>query len=201
MHAAPKAASVWLSKPLAKKASAALLPRLKTAEQFAAVLDASKAKAAQPAGVWRSAHFVLHMAPLSSLRVKSPAADMLASKADPDFPNAHDVANDASSAPQTLCGTTLGVICPKRWAKRAVTRNTIKRQIYAVSSELQAQLPAACLVLRLASAFSREQFTSATSPHFKRAVRQELLGLLDKVSLVKPPAFVQVPAALRGHSL
>jgi ribonuclease P protein component len=75
----------------------------------------------------------------------------------------------------------IGVICPKRWAKRAVTRNTIKRQIYAVSSELESQLPAACLVLRLAAGFSREQFPSATSPALKKALRAELLALLGKL--------------------
>ncbi len=136
-----------------------MLPRLKTAEQFAAVLDASKQKATQPAGIWRSAHFALHLAPLSVLQSAS-----------------------ASQSP------VVGVICPKRWAKRAVTRNTIKRQIYAVSSELQAQLPAACLVLRLASGFSREQFTSATSLALKRALREELLGLLGKLPCISARA-------------
>jgi ribonuclease P protein component len=77
--------------------------------------------------------------------------------------------------------TTVGVICPKRWAKRAVTRNTIKRQIYAVSSELESQLPAACLVLRLASGFSREQFPSATSSALKASLRAELLALFTKL--------------------
>lgn len=158
MHAAPKAASAWPSKATAP-ADAALLPRLKTAEQFAAVLDASKQKAAQSAGVWRSAHFALHMAPLGS------------GSATP------------SSAPVR---PTIGVICPKRWAKRAVTRNTIKRQIYAVSSELESQLPAACLVLRLASGFSRETFPSATSAALKAALRAELLSLLGKLPQQRP---------------
>jgi ribonuclease P protein component len=128
-----------------------LLPRLKTAEQFAAVLDASKHKAAQPAGMWRSAHFALHMAPLSVI---------------------------APTPQGRLLRPTIGIICPKRWAKRAVTRNTIKRQIYAVSSELESQLPTACLVLRLASGFSLEQYPSATSSALKGALRTELLRLL-----------------------
>jgi ribonuclease P protein component len=134
-----------------------LLSRLKTAEQFAAVLDASKQKATQLAGVWRSEHFALHLAPV----------EVLAS------------ASGTSGAASTR--SVIGVICPKRWAKRAVTRNTIKRQIYAVSSELESQLPAACLVLRLASGFSRERFPSATSPALKAAVRAELLSLLSKL--------------------
>jgi ribonuclease P protein component len=137
-----------------------LLPRLKTAEQFAAVLDASKQKShgdGNSSGVWRSAHFVLHMAPISSLATLSPT-------------------------PLSAARPIIGVICPKRWAKRAVTRNTYKRQIYAVTHELADQLPAACLVLRLAASFSREEFTSATSAKLKVAVRQELKGLLGKIA-------------------
>jgi ribonuclease P protein component len=132
-----------------------LLPRLKTAEQFAAVLDASKLKA-EGHGVWRSRHFVLHLSPLTTI--------------------------EPPSATTTQTNTTVGVICPKRWAKRAVTRNTIKRQIYAVTHDLAPQLPRACLVLRLAAGFSREEFPSATSPALKRVVRAELLGLLGQVS-------------------
>lgn len=145
-----------------------MLPRLKTAEQFAAVLDASKHKTAQPSGVWRSAHFALHMAPLNALvqTAASPSADTPA-----------DVKH-LSARP------TIGVVCPKRWAKRAVTRNTIKRQIYAVSSELEAQLPAACIVLRLASGFSREEFSSATSKALKSALRAELVALLSKLPAI-----------------
>ncbi len=79
--------------------------------------------------------------------------------------------------------TMIGVVCPKRFAKRAVTRNTIKRQIYAVSSELQTQLPCACLVLRLHAAFSGEEFRSATSRPLKSAIRAELLDLLSRPGL------------------
>jgi ribonuclease P protein component len=135
-----------------------LLPRLKTAEQFAAVLNASKLKSAQPAGVWRSEHFALHVAPLEVLP------------------------NSAGKSGTPIARSTIGVICPKRWAKRAVTRNTIKRQIYAVTSELESQLPIACVVLRLASGFSREMFPSATSPALKAALRTELLTLIGKLA-------------------
>jgi len=74
----------------------------------------------------------------------------------------------------------LGVVIPKRWAKRAVTRNTIKRQIHAVSEA--SQLPAADYVVRLRSAFDRTQFASATSLVLKRAVRSELQQLFSQVA-------------------
>ncbi|HEY8048909.1 MAG TPA: ribonuclease P protein component [Ramlibacter sp.] len=67
----------------------------------------------------------------------------------------------------------VGVVVPKRWAKRAVTRNTIKRQVYSVSA--QASLPAAAYVVRLRTGF--EGFRSATSDALRRAVRAELLQL------------------------
>ena len=69
---------------------------------------------------------------------------------------------------------------PKRWARRAVTRNTIKRQIYAVSTRFADRLPSAAHVVRLRSPFDREQFTSATSARLKAAVRQELEQLFER---------------------
>jgi ribonuclease P protein component len=77
-------------------------------------------------------------------------------------------------------GPALGVVLPKRWAKRAVTRNTIKRQIHAVSEA--SQLPAAAYVVRLRVAFDRAQFASATSIALKRAVRAELVQLFSQVA-------------------
>ena len=78
----------------------------------------------------------------------------------------------------------LGVVVPKRWAKRAVTRNTIKRQIYAVSSDLSRQtpcsLPQEAHVVRLRATFDRAEFISATSDKLKIAVRAELQQLFAK---------------------
>ena len=78
--------------------------------------------------------------------------------------------------------TWVGVVLPKRWAKRAVTRNAIRRQVYEASRLLADQLPQAALVVRLRSGFSREQFLSATSDVLKRAVRGELTQLLGRIA-------------------
>lgn len=67
---------------------------------------------------------------------------------------------------------------PKRWAKRAVTRNTIKRQIYTVSAELLHLHPYAAFLVRLRREFSRKEFPSATSEPLKEAVRMEVLALM-----------------------
>ena len=71
---------------------------------------------------------------------------------------------------------------PKRWAKRAVTRNAIKRQIYTVSDQFSAQLAPRAHVVRLRAAFDRTEFVSATSDVLKAAVRAELLELFTRAS-------------------
>ena len=71
---------------------------------------------------------------------------------------------------------------PKRWAKRAVTRNAIKRQIYNVSPQFQHSLPAHAHLVRLRTAFDRTQFVSASSLALKAAVRAELLDLFAQAS-------------------
>lgn len=83
--------------------------------------------------------------------------------------------------PLIASGTHLGALVPKRHAKRAVTRSTIKRQIRAVCAESATHIPAnTALVVRLRAVFDRQQFISATSPQLKQAVRGELQELLAK---------------------
>ena len=74
----------------------------------------------------------------------------------------------------------LGAMVPKRWARRAVTRNAIKRQIYSVSTETEFAWPSAAHVVRLRAAFDRKQFASARSDPLKAAVRAELRQLFAK---------------------
>ncbi|WP_295526645.1 ribonuclease P protein component [uncultured Pseudacidovorax sp.] len=76
-------------------------------------------------------------------------------------------------------GVWLGAMVPKRWARRAVTRNAIRRQIYALGLSLEGQPPAA-YVVRLRTAFDRRQFVSATSEPLRRAVRAELEQLFAR---------------------
>lgn len=74
-------------------------------------------------------------------------------------------------------GVWMGAMVPKRWAKRAVTRNTIKRQIYNVSAEFESSLQPVAHLVRLRSSFDRARFVSATSDALKAVVRSELLHL------------------------
>jgi ribonuclease P protein component len=74
----------------------------------------------------------------------------------------------------------LGAMVPKRWARRAVTRNAIKRQIYGVGQSFASDLPTAAHVVRLRASFDRKQFVSACSQPLKAAVRQELHQLFER---------------------
>ena len=76
---------------------------------------------------------------------------------------------------------------PKRWAKRAVTRNAIKRQIYTITGAADGvRLPQAAYVVRLKSGFDRKEFISATSDELKLAVRLELHRLFDRLDKPRP---------------
>jgi ribonuclease P protein component len=133
--------------------------RLKTRAQFQAVLAG--------ATVSRTAHFALHRTGLDTQ--PPPAA----------------TPGPESNGPQALFAVSepwVGALIPKRWAKRAVTRNAIKRQIYAVSSDLEPQLTQAAHVVRLRSAFDRAKFPSATSDALKQAVRTELQQLFARAA-------------------
>ncbi|MFM2253723.1 MAG: hypothetical protein RJB68_2060, partial [Pseudomonadota bacterium] len=47
-------------------------------------------------------------------------------------------------------------MAPKRWAKRAVTRNTIKRQVYSLGAEFAPLLKEKAHLIRLRRDFDRK---------------------------------------------
>ncbi|MBK0391347.1 ribonuclease P protein component [Ramlibacter algicola] len=134
------------------------MQRLKTRAQFEAVLANGRT-------VSRTAHFALHRLPFPP--TPEPAAET----------------GPGSKRSQALFAVRseawMGTIVPKRWARRAVTRNAIKRQIDAVSLDFEARLPAAVHVVRLRAGFDKALFPSATSVPLKRAVRAELQQLFE----------------------
>ena len=140
------------------------MQRLKTRPQFQAAMAGGT--------VSRTAHFALHRLVLEA-GGSAPAGQPGAAPPGPgSLPSAQ--------GPQALFAVQdvwLGAMVPKRWARRAVTRNAIKRQIYTVGATFEARLPRAAHVVRLRAAFDRKQFISATSDQLKLAVRAELLQL------------------------
>ncbi|RPE66830.1 ribonuclease P protein component [Tibeticola sediminis] len=75
-------------------------------------------------------------------------------------------------------GHALGAVVPKRWARRAVTRNAIRRQMLELGERALPLAPAGAYVLRLCAPFDPKVFESATSEPLRRAVRSELEALL-----------------------
>ncbi|MHB1198771.1 MAG: ribonuclease P protein component [Polaromonas sp.] len=129
------------------------MQRLQTRTQFQAVLAG--------AIVARTTHFALHRLALTAKALQPQPGNRL---------DAH-----ALFPVQDLW---FGAMVPKRWAKRAVTRNAIKRQIYTVSAEFSHQYLQAAFVVRLSRGFARDEFFSASSSPFKQAVRAEVQALL-----------------------
>jgi ribonuclease P protein component len=76
----------------------------------------------------------------------------------------------------------LGALTPKRWAKKAVTRNLIRRQIHAVSREYVDHLLPTAYVVRLRATFNPHTFVSASSEVLKKTVREELKQLFARAS-------------------
>lgn len=134
--------------------------RLKTRAQFQAAMAGGT--------VARTAHFALH-------RLGLPVAG--AAPAGPDPAPKAQGSQALFAVGHGQPGVWLGAMVPKRWARRAVTRNTIKRQIHAVAAGFEPRMPQAAHVVRLRAAFDRKHFVSATSDALKAAVRAELQQL------------------------
>ena len=79
-------------------------------------------------------------------------------------------------------GHWLGSVIPKRMARRAVTRNLLRRQIRAVMGEQLSTLPAGLWLVRLRAPFAREQFVSAASDSLRSLVRAELEQLFGRAA-------------------
>lgn len=128
--------------------------------------------------VSRTAHFALHRSELDA-----PHAPVPGSGSKGRLPiTATGPGSRGSQALFAVREPWVGALIPKRWAKRAVTRNTIKRQIYAVSQSLESELPAAAHVVRLRAGFDRARFISATSDALRQAVRAELQELFARAA-------------------
>ena len=143
--------------------------RLRSRAQFQAVL-AGRVLARTP-------HFVLHQA-----RLRANASPTAEAKAAP-----------ARAALFAVDDVWLGAMVPKRWARRAVTRNTIKRQIYAVGLSGESRMTRAAHLVRLRAEFARAQFVSATSTALRKAVRAELDTLFAQAAHPSMPAAASRP--------
>ena len=79
-------------------------------------------------------------------------------------------------------GLWFGCIVPKRHAKRAVTRNLIKRQMRSAVARHAGVLAPGLWLLRLRVGFPAAQFVSAASAPLAAAARHELEVLLKRAT-------------------
>jgi ribonuclease P protein component len=80
-------------------------------------------------------------------------------------------------------GQWLGLVVPKKHARRAVTRNLIRRAMRAALDQAGGALPSGLWVLRLKAPFDRKVFTSPASVPLLQAARDELQHLLQRAAL------------------
>lgn len=106
----------------------------------------------------RTEHFALHHLPVRTAPAESKLSTVGSSQ-------------DVSAVDDRR---RLGLVVPKRHARRAVTRNLVKRQGRATFERHAAALAAGDWVLRLRAPFDSARFRSAASQALRALVRSEL---------------------------
>lgn len=117
----------------------------------------------------RSAHFAVHHLPGPPGAGERPPAAAAA----PEL-STGAVHNEPPPVDDLSPAHWLGAVLPKRLARRAVTRNLLRRQIRAALDRHGPGLPPGLWVVRLRAGFERAQFLSAASEALRRAARAEL---------------------------
>jgi ribonuclease P protein component len=75
-----------------------------------------------------------------------------------------------------------GAVVPKRHARKAATRNLLRRQMRAAMDRHQAGLPHGLWLVRLRAPFDGRRFPSAGSDALRAAARSELDALLTRAA-------------------
>jgi ribonuclease P protein component len=127
--------------------------------------------------LWRSAHFVMHY-----VNGTNPDRRVAVGDAEMDDLSTCCPESDAEPVDKSADLIRLGVVVPKRHARRAVTRNLIRRLARETFLRHLRQLPAGRWLLRLKSPFAPREFVSASSPALASVVRDELERLLRGVA-------------------
>jgi ribonuclease P protein component len=78
-------------------------------------------------------------------------------------------------------------VVPKRHAKRAVTRNLIKRQLRAAMARHAGRLPPGLWVVRLRLGFDRQAFPSPASDPLRETAHDEIELLFSRAANPPPP--------------
>jgi ribonuclease P protein component len=119
----------------------------------------------------KTQHFVLHHAASSPGIAESPPERHLVLNLSTDDAPIGTPHVDNLSAPVHWW---LGLVVPKRHARRAVTRNLLKREMRMQADEHRERLPPGQWVIRLRAPFDPRRFPSAASSPLCKAARREL---------------------------
>jgi ribonuclease P protein component len=123
----------------------------------------------------RSAHFALHHLSRGPAVAARPSRQPARAEISTDLPPASDKAVD--NVPDQVWAAA---VVPKRHARRAVTRNLLKRQIRQAFARHESGLPHGLWLVRLRRVFAPAEFVSARSELLAEAVRRELEELLRR---------------------
>lgn len=124
--------------------------------------------------VARSPHFSLHHAVPDAAELSTGSAE--------------SAGRAVESQLDSVAGWRFGLVVPKRQARRAVTRNLVKRQAREAMRQHLNRLPPGDWVVRLRAPINVQQFPSAASPALRLAMRSELSGLFNAVAVQRQPA-------------
>lgn len=136
--------------------------------------DFERALAVPPCS--RSAHFALHHVRQGEVPLETVPAQPLVQVLSTGLSTAEGVLVDDFKATRLL-----GCMIPKRHARRAVTRNLLKRQARAVAQRYAHGLAPGLWLVRLRAPFARQRFVSAASLALRDAARDELERLFSQV--------------------
>eukprot|EP01036_Dinobryon_divergens_P042129 gene42129-55937_t len=131
----------------------------------------------------RSTHFAVHYLCGGPLPVRpaavSGAPEGFSPELSPELSTGHA---DTTLPPVDDSRLWLGLVVPKRHAKRAVTRNLIKRQVRAAMVRHAPELPPGLWVVRLRAGFDKQQFLSPSSGPLRECAREEIAQLLQRAA-------------------
>lgn len=137
-----------------------------------ALCGAAHFSAAMATKPWaRSPHFFVHYVPVKKNKTALPTSDIpeLSTKLSTELPTTQ------------LDELMLGMVVPKRHARRAVTRVLLRRQIRASMAQHRDALLHGIWVVRLRAPIDRQAFVSASSELLLTAVKAEIATLFDDV--------------------
>jgi ribonuclease P protein component len=129
----------------------------------------------------RSSHFAAHHVPARpSVARQSAKAPVVRKLSTGDAPSCPPLVDELpAAAPE---GHWLGLVVPKKHARRAATRNLLKRQMRTLMQAEAGTLPGGLWVLRLKAPFDRKLFPSAASEPLQDLARSELRLLLQRAA-------------------